>query len=396
LVDLWPDESDLKRTLFKERSHNNGLYTGEYEPGLLLRGITRHCLYSDAILLVDPFTYPTSVRDEFNPILNPDKFINTTIQWVRLWFALAPWIDAGLVKFVRTPGDFDPMIMWKCLTTSEEKMERYPELKTMLESETKKKVAEDKVLKKFYFLSQPDSYIVNTIKEMQPDISEDQLKTFMNYVKRQRDEHPFLGVYADGKSRMEQILVHSTGTNYEMAKRIAEISESYLITDMPTRWKEIELDRAEANIDHGKWSPFAKAFQEAKWKHLENVDLPSALRLRKEDRLQDMRHFLRKVWMTSMKSECFDRANAENLAAELNERANEAEFEWGKIDQELLKYFGGTTVASLIAAGPAIATGNGSFMAAAYAAAGATEIALSTYKRAKFPKKYPAGFFLGH
>ena len=231
------------------------------------------------------------------------------------------------------------------------------------------------------------------LRKGDPEISEDQIKAFLT---RQREEHPYLPLCPEGGRPKSEIIHWTTGTNYEMAKIIAQVSGSHLITDIPSRWKEIELDRAEANIDHGNWSPFAKAFQETKWKHLGNINLQAAFKLREQNRLEDMRHFLRKVWKESNTGEPFDKGNAENLAAELNERVSEADSEWSKIDQELLKYFGGTTAAGIIAAGPAIATGKGSFVAAAYAVAGITEIAVSQYKRSKFPKKYPVGFFLGH
>ncbi|HSU56151.1 MAG TPA: hypothetical protein VLT36_18985 [Candidatus Dormibacteraeota bacterium] len=65
--DLWPDADDYESCLGKETAEATALYTGTYEPAAIFRAITRHCLYSDTIYLVDPFLDARRVSDEFNP-----------------------------------------------------------------------------------------------------------------------------------------------------------------------------------------------------------------------------------------------------------------------------------------------------------------------------------------
>ena len=159
---------------------------------------------------------------------------------------------------------------------------------------------------------------------------------------------------------------------------------------MEGRWREIELDRAKAKIDERKWSPFAKAFHNAPIKYLDNVPLESARLLRKEERLEDMRGFLRKVWRASG-DDSFNSANVDNLTAELLEHVREAEDEWRKIDRDLIKWLGGAgALGSLIGAGtgswlPAVATTVSSGLAA---------LAAAKHAHLSLDKRFPAGFFL--
>ena len=105
---VWPSGEDLKRVLLEDAGTTSGLYIGNYEPDLVTRAVTRHSLYADRILLVDPFTYPDRLREKYNPIVHPEMHRTTALQWAMMWIELWPWIREGIVTFVRSPGDFYP------------------------------------------------------------------------------------------------------------------------------------------------------------------------------------------------------------------------------------------------------------------------------------------------
>ena len=44
---------------------------------------------------------------EYNPVDKPEEHITTTFHYVILWLQLLPWIEKGIVKIIREPGDFD-------------------------------------------------------------------------------------------------------------------------------------------------------------------------------------------------------------------------------------------------------------------------------------------------
>jgi hypothetical protein len=103
-----------------------------------------------------------------------------------------------------------------------------------------------------------------------------------------------------------------------------------------------------------------------------------------------MRLFFRKVWKSCREPDIFSEENAVNLSAELNEKIAEADSEWRKIDQDLLKWFGAS-------GGALVSSGLVGFVPAASVAAvtGVTGLIQAHLKRAAFKERYPAGFFLG-
>ena len=104
-------------------------------------------------------------------------------------------------------------------------------------------------------------------------ISKDKIcesRVMFKEIKRQRDDHPYyLPIYSDDKQkRRSALMTMKSGANYEMAKIIASATGSHLITDIPYRWKEIEIDRSEFNIKNDHWNSFSNAFQSVELKFL--------------------------------------------------------------------------------------------------------------------------------
>ncbi len=94
-----------------EPPHNkkevSGIYIGDYDDvSSVERGIVRHSLYSDKMLILDPFIYPMGLRDKLNPILNPIEHCVQTLKHIDFWFNLFSWIDAGLIEIIRSPAAF--------------------------------------------------------------------------------------------------------------------------------------------------------------------------------------------------------------------------------------------------------------------------------------------------
>jgi hypothetical protein len=111
VMEVWPPDLDIMRTLSLGGGNDvSGLYVGDYDLDYISRALVRHSIYANKILVVDPFVYPASVKDEFNPILNPDQYRAQTLRNVNFYFTLMPWIEAGIVQIIRTPADFDPAL----------------------------------------------------------------------------------------------------------------------------------------------------------------------------------------------------------------------------------------------------------------------------------------------
>jgi hypothetical protein len=393
---VWPDGDDLKRVLRGESEYTSGLYIGQYDADLVRRGVTRHSLYADRILLIDPLLHPKRIREEFNPLVHPEQHRTATLQWISLWFSLLPWIEEGIVGFVRAPGDFYPNLEWDGIRATEARYERHPDLRKLLRTEVEGYTSTEQYqsFREHIFLSTPDSQLRAWMLEDTPDLTEQAIGAALGDIARRREAHPYFLHPERPGLPWSELWQTSTGTNYEGAKLIAFHSDSYVMTDIRARWREIELDRSDAGARDDRWEPFAKAFQGLRFNFLDAVPLDAALAIRRDGRLEPMRHFLQKVWSASSQPRQFDEGNITVLAAELNERVREAEVEWRKIDRDLVKMVTATASATLLAAGPLVSSGQAAWLGAAAVAAGIGAVASSTMKRKEYRLQYPAGFFV--
>jgi len=396
IPEIWPDLDDYERCLQSEAGTVTALYVGHYDPEAVLQAVTRLSLYCDKIYLVDPFANAQHVRDEYNPLIHPEEHRATVMKFSYLWMSLSPWIDAGMVYFVRPLHDFIPGMFHEVLDLQRRRFDENPLLKATLEDEAaahmKALSATDRDAGELFLLMAPDDslrefYRQMTIErpELKPFASEED---FIAHVQKRRDEHPYyVERLPDQRGELHQT---SSGASYELAKRMCSITNSHIVTSLRTRWKEVELDRESAGIDLQGWSPFAKALNESDLKILNSVPIKAAFRLREENRLESLRLFFRKVWKSCRDPDEFSNENAVNLSAELREEVSKANEEWQKIDQQLLKWIGAT-------GGAVVASGVFGFVPAASAAAvtGITGLIQSRMKRHAFKERYPAGFFLG-
>lgn len=397
LIDIWPLDMDIQSVLQGASTDVSGLYVGENRPENILKGLVRHSIYANKIIVVDPFVYPYSVRDEVNPVLMPEQYRRQTLRNVNFWFFLAPWIEAGIVEIIRTPDDFDRKLKWDSLKRQQKKFEENEELRKALEESTSKFVDSKQMEEEMFrllILSAPNENLEQVFKDL--DLGKEGLtfEKFIASIEKKREKDPdFLETITPGKY-ISQLLIFSSGASYDIAKLTANLTGSYLVTDIYSRWKEIEIDRESQNVESREWAPLAKAFQNLEFKYLNNLNLEHALILRKEKRLEHLRVFLRKVWKSACTAEPFSEINANLLADELKDEIKKAEVEWKKIDRKLLDWVGIEATAGLMAAGPMIASGHCSFLAAALALGGIIKLGVTQLERKSFQDKIPAAFFM--
>ena len=191
-----------------------------------------------------------------------------------------------------------------------------------------------------------------------------------------------------------QLQMWSTGESYDIAKITANLTGSYLVTDLDVRWKEIELDREDSNSWNKEWAPFAKAFQGLELTFLDNLQMRHALKLRQEDRLESLRVFLRRVWKSACSADQFSEINAQLLGDELTEEVIKAEEEWNDIKRDLVKWVGAEVAGGIAIAPNMLSSGHGVLLPAVFAAAAGTTLAAFHNKKKGFPDKFPAAFFM--
>lgn len=395
VMEAWPPNIAIFEVLRRVPGDVSGLYIGDYEPEYITRGIVRHSIYANKILLVDPFIYPKSVRDEYNPILNPEQYRSQTLKNVNLWFGLLPWIEAGIVEIIRPPSDFDHSLHWKFMQDQMRKFAENAELKKASEESVEElsKRHSRRFMYQQLLLGAPDSYLRGKFEELGFGKDGLTVEEFLHSVQEERERDPDFLEPMDAKGD-SQLFTITSGASYPSATMTAGITGSYLFTDIYVKWREIELDRESHRAENKVWAPFAKAMQNAPLRYLNNLRLDHALTLRKEGRLESLRSFLARVWKDASIEDHFEDKNALLLAEELGQRIREAEQEWEQIDRDLLKIVGTVAVGGLLAAGPLIAAGHAYFLAAAAGVAGLGPVFNSTLQRRSFPDRFPAAFFM--
>jgi hypothetical protein len=193
LLDIWPSEEDLNRILQKEKGHHSALFSGTYQPEKLFHGMCRHSLYADRILLVDPFLYPGSVRPEYDPLENPEQYANTTLNNLWIWFGLLPWIDAGIVSFIRSPDDFDLKLRWDSMVLSQEMLDKHNEIRECAKQDRADGFPEFKErFKESFTLNQPAEKLRKAAKELYPDLDTTKIGEVIAYFEKKEKLRPIL------------------------------------------------------------------------------------------------------------------------------------------------------------------------------------------------------------
>lgn len=395
VYDLWPPDTDIQSLLERSSEDVSGLYIGDYQKEFLKRAIVRHSLYANRILLVDSFVHPYITSDKYNPLIDPHLHRAQTLKNVNVFLDLLPWIEAGIVEVIRTPSDFDRDLNWDA-------MKRAGSLRSDPAFEA---AAADSVqqLKGRHFdnfalqqsvLSAPDRVLVRKFREGNWAAKGITEAGFIDHINKLREADPdFLEPLSGGPGH-GQLHIMTSGGTYEVARLTAQMSKSYLFTDLPVKWHLIERDRQGLPTESKVWSPFAKAVQNTKLHYLNNLETRHALQLRQEGKLEGVRSVLMEAWSKERSEDPFNEEGAIHLASNLSDAVREAEAEWVDIKAEITKFGASGIGAGMLAAGPLVASGHALWLAGA-AATGAVSISLfSKYKERAFQKRYPAAFFM--
>jgi hypothetical protein len=248
----------------------------------------------------------------------------------------------------------------------------------------------------YHFIANSNEHILKLAKERNPNITEKELEELLNQIEVKRKNHPFYVPLVDknNKPYRSSLMVISSGANYEMAKIISSITNSSFITDIPSRWKEIEFDHKSLNIEQSKWNPFIKAFQNLDFKFFDKVNLDYALKVRKENKLVSLRSFLSRLWRNSAIENKYSDENIGILKEELEHHFREAENEWKEINNDLIKWIRNEVIGIGATAHNLISQGQSYLLFGGVVISGITTAVVDWSKRHDFKLKYPTSFML--
>jgi hypothetical protein len=387
---LWPLETDIISLLPKPGKQLRGLYIGEPKANLdaIQRNITRYSLYTDEVLVVNPFINPRILASKFNPVENPSQYKQDTLEMVYFLFQLAPWIESGVVSMIPNPADFDSELrhsVWRMAEKrwADQKLELSEETLAELEPRGKEMLA------KFMYRLPKDKLEIS-IRRALPNLSDKAVKDQIAYVQKLRKSNPLLVDQETPEGGELQIM--RLGANLELGLYIAQLTGSYLYTDKRDQWNEILSAQHSADSESEVWSPLTESFQSLEFSFLDKVDPTFALKLKEEGRLEQFRNFLRRVWNKIEGEPSPEEALklARRFSDELKGEYKKTKEEWKKIDRTLLKWTtssGG--VATVISGGI-----NWQAPALGFCIAAVGQLLVSRAKRRKFRSNVPLAVFL--
>src|SRR5262249_16500036 len=133
VVELWPTDTRIESLLARAGTDVSGIYIGDYDSAYITRAIVRHSIYANKIMLIDPFQHPYILIYQYNPVVNPGQYRAQTLKNVNFYLSLWPWINAGIVEFIRTPADFDRRLNFETVQRTKELYDNNPELQAAVQ-----------------------------------------------------------------------------------------------------------------------------------------------------------------------------------------------------------------------------------------------------------------------
>lgn len=393
---IWPPDTDVYPLLKESNATLRALYTGDARPELLAQNVFRFSLYSDEILIVDPFMLPWMMRDKYSPIKHPTKYRADTLKLAFLTLALEPWIRTEMVRFIPDPTDFDLKLKSQFLETAKRRVDSLGESRHQDEHEDFERL--EPIFKMDYMRTHYSLPRDRMEKQfLQGGVRPDQLQGLVEYAIKQRNADPL--ALEEESLDAGQMLIMRSGGNLETTLLIAEATGAFPYCDMVTRWHELLTAADDLNEVSQLWTPLTKAFSELPFRFLNNVDPTFAYRMREEQRLGSLRTFLRRLWndmSTSPDAASMER-KSKVFAEELQSEYQSAKADWIGIDRD---YQNATRkaawTAGLAGGGGALATG---FLTVALSALGfAVAAKYDSLRRnqrfEEFRKKVPMSVFI--
>ena len=235
---LWPIETDILQLLPKPDGRPRAVYTGSLHPQAIMEFALGSSLYFGEVLIENPFVHAGHIRPEFNPIDNPRAYHQEFVKTVVLFMTLMPLVETGYVNMIPDPTVFDLHLHEKMLHLARR---RSQSMKISIDGEPRAKELIERDMRRI-LMSMPDEGMRGQLRRMSPELDDGKVEEVVAYMRQVRDEDPLAAVHdglLDGSGG--QFNLAKMGPNFEMALYIAQATGASIVTDSPTRWREIQM-----------------------------------------------------------------------------------------------------------------------------------------------------------
>jgi hypothetical protein len=391
--DLWPEKTDFEQIIPERKSGElTAIYSGDPQPFDTVANISRFLLYSDHILVVDPFHIPWYYKNPlYNPIVAPEKHIPNTLKWGYFTICLESWVKEDLVTIIPNPGDFDPALREDAERLAQERMRRNPPKEEDWEDDS---YITDMARN---LASNSDDEVKDFFDRQFPKTPPGELERILSLVKKVRESDPLVMKNPPHDS----LIVSGPGINFEMWTYLAHLLGAFPYTNLRKWWDDLSSEEEKLPDVAKVWSPLTRAFQDLEFRFLDRVDPQFSCDIRVQGRLENLRSLLRKIWLELQGSAetPYSEETARSFADELRAEYARALEEWKEIDTEWIKFLGkyGTTTIGGPAMVSAFVSGSIDLMvpgALTFCYASIMKLLESHKKRNKFRNTVPMSVFV--
>ena len=237
---LWPLETDLLSLLPKPDGTARAVYTGRLDTQRITEAGLGAALLFDELLIQHPFVNPRTVRDEFNPVKNPQRYRQEVLKSVSFFLQVMPLVEAGVVNLFPDPWDFDPHLRDQTVRLAQERWRYMPSFLAK-PSEADKALASDTFRRALFQTSEERQRAL--FKRHLPDLSPEQIEAMLKLVRAEKEADPFAvlqeGAELDNAGEGGEFATLKLAPNFEMAMYMAQATGAAIVTDHPIRWTEI-------------------------------------------------------------------------------------------------------------------------------------------------------------
>lgn len=348
LLTVWPLSTDVYKLLPKPDTSFKAFYWGSRNVDAVSNIMTRYCLYTDQILVIDPFIDRLLYSAEHSPLRKPEEWKQIAVNQALFLCSLEPWISEGIVQIVPPPQIFDRQLDETLINLAQTRMKKYT-------SEDMQPAVID-MTQDFLISLPPDaleSYVFGP--DFDPMPKKDR-RSLIEGIRRTQKRDPIR--YAWGIERgTGRYYKGGQGINLEGALLMANLTGCYLFTDREHLWNQLFQEiESSPQYRESEFTELSYAFQKLHFNFLNNVPLDFALDLRREGRLNSFRVFLREIWteINRISSREVLTQKIKSFKDKLSAEYSLIEEEWRQIDQKLKAHMGKWS----LGAGLAILTGH--------------------------------------
>lgn len=314
---LWPLETDLMSLLPRpDAKVSRALYSGLLDPRVTYKEVAAFSLYADEILIINPFPNPNIIRKEYNPIDHPGQYRQATLKNIIFLISLMPLMQAGRINLIPDPMNFNSALRQQIFNEAQKRRDQV-KLDDKAIAPMKKLAMED--FKRFLF-DGPDERIESLIRRVKPQITEEETKRTIEYIKKENERDPLATLHQSNiGEKGGQLLMSHLSPNLELGMFLAQATGSFILTHHPYRWSEIceSVNYFYGNVP-SPWERIARHLTDFDMEFVHFFDHKDLLLALKNRDLGHMRIALKDIWNAVQSKQPADSSQVDHLIKEIN------------------------------------------------------------------------------